>query len=126
VDRAAAFNDRAGAVVDKTCRLLTLEAEDTFLRLVETTRKVAEARVSEEEGRELQRPAVLKDAVSLVADPIQNTSLFLDLFLSATRERATYPDALVQQLSVLAELQRITAGGYSPPFAPNTPAPAGH
>ena len=55
VERARDFSARADAVVDKTRNLITLEAEDGYLKWAEATRKVAQTREAAEAGTRLAK-----------------------------------------------------------------------
>lgn len=112
--QASAYADRMGAVVDKTRGLVTLEAEDNFLKWREATEKVRDSREAAEAGRKL---AVYSDEQS--RQPKENKVTERDAvenFVLAGQAQAALNEAVFEQILALANLERITAGGFCAGF----------
>jgi outer membrane protein TolC len=107
VARAAALSQRAGAVVDKTANLITLEAENGYYKWLEAKDRLDKLTPI--------RPHVLK-----VADQIEDRLMqgnasgsdYLQTIGLADQVQAQYNEALYQHALALAALERITAGGF--------------
>ncbi|HKB40393.1 MAG TPA: TolC family protein [Gemmataceae bacterium] len=124
VEQAHALHDRAQAVLEKTGNLLTLEAEDTWLRWREDSRKAEEyAKAAAEAEKIAER---IRDEFSTrLGRQQENTRPNFD-DLSQARVRATQlrlhaNQAQYELLLTLAALERITAGGFCANFAPLAP-----
>jgi outer membrane protein TolC len=115
VDQVRAYSARADAVVDKTRKLITLEAEDAYENWLEAERQV-------EANREAARLA------KLLAERTRNNQAnikkedILQTDVLAGQAQAAYNEALYHQILALANLERITAGGFN---AGLVPAPTG-
>jgi hypothetical protein len=98
---------RAEAVVDKTRGLIRLEAQDAFENWVEATRKVNQNREAAEEGRELaKRTRANRDSAEIKPEDILQNDVL------AGQAMGQYNQALFEQILALANLERITAGGF--------------
>jgi outer membrane protein TolC len=85
--------------------LVALEAHVAWTRWLEASRKVKEARVAAQAGRELVER--LREAAGGV---LSKEDIILSE-VSSTRAFAALNEALYEQISALANLERITAGG---------------
>jgi outer membrane protein TolC len=112
VERAEAFNDRAGAVVDKTQKLITLEVDATFQKWQESIEKIQ----------------FLNSKIALakkIADNVtrrfnDNKATGEEMIKARTLEdqaQNLYNEALYNHALALAALERVTAGGYRPTYA---------
>ncbi len=113
------YSARADAVVQKTRGLITLEAENAYESWVEATRKVNANREAAKEGRALaERVRKNRAAGNIKAEELLTTDVL------AGQAQAAYNEALYQQILALANLERITAGGFNAGIVPS-PATAG-
>ena len=124
---AQALQGRAEEVVVKTRNLIALEVEDAYQRWLEKSAQVTEhgealglARQSAELG-----PQAGNAEGATLAEVLLGRTL-------VTQTQAEYNEAVYQSLLVLADLERITAGGFCPGFetifataAVAAPAPVG-
>jgi outer membrane protein TolC len=109
-DQAAAYHARAGAVADKARNLVGLEAEDAFLRWKQY----------QEEQPKLEEAAAKLETfandLSLKFDPEKVGYPALDDLvnsgLKATQLRLDAAQIKFRRLAALANLERITAGGF--------------
>jgi outer membrane protein TolC len=129
MELARAYSARAAAVVDKTRNLIGLEADDTFRRWEEATRKLAQTRDAVAKGTKLaenmRRDYQAQQKVK--AEDVVNAEVL------AAQAEAQFNETLYQQILALAALERVTAGGFSAglagappaklPAAPAQPAP---
>jgi outer membrane protein TolC len=113
VEQARALCDRAGAVVEKTRGLLTLEADDAFHRWQEASRKLPQTRRAAKEARELE-----DELLQNVTDLMQNIRYpeVVAAITIANQLRLETNETHYQYLLSLAALERITAGGLCPGF----------
>jgi outer membrane protein TolC len=110
VNRAREFNVRANAVVEKTRNLIALEAEDSFLKWQRATANLARLKIA------------AADAVKLGKDTQQDfaggqkvtVNDVLESLVLGAQTKASYNEALYEQILALAALERVTAGGVSP------------
>lgn len=109
------YAQRAGSVVEKTRGLITLEAEDAFYKWREATDKVVATREAAKLGRELADRTKRNRGVGNIKeeDLLQNDVL-------AGQAQASYNEALFHQILALANLERITAGGFYSGLVPET------
>ncbi len=110
IDRAADFNDRAGAVVEKTENLIALEVEATYLKWLEASQNV----------RNLAKtPKMARDVGTDVQNRFNDGKATAEEYLRARtledQARALYNQALFEHAVALAGLERVTAGGYRIP-----------
>lgn len=112
--QASAYADRMGAVVEKTRGLVTLEVEDNFLKWRESSEKVRDSREAADAGRKL---AIYSDEQS--KQPKENKVTERDAvenFVLAGQAQAALNEAVFEQILALANLERITAGGFCAGF----------
>jgi outer membrane protein TolC len=117
--QVAAYAGRADAVVEKTRGLITLEAEDAYQEWVESTRK---ATGSKEAARVARALADRLRRTRGVGNVRQEDLLQTDVL--AGQAQAAYNQAVFEQILALANLERITAGGFNAGLVPTPAAPA--
>jgi outer membrane protein TolC len=109
VEHARDLSARAAAVVDKTRNLIVLEAEDLYYKWQEASRKVSQSRTAQESGSRLAKNtrADFRAGQNVkIEDILTNEAL-------AAQAAAAYNEALYQLVVALADLQRVTAGGFN-------------
>jgi outer membrane protein TolC len=118
VERARDLSARADAVVEKTRNLVTLEAEDAYLKWVEADRKVAQTREGAEAGIRLAKHTRedFRSGQKVKIEDLLTNEVLVGQVLAAHNE-ARYQYALA-----LAALERITAGGIQAGFVPSSAA----
>jgi outer membrane protein TolC len=108
VKHAESFHARAEATLEVTRNLITLEAEDAFLRWEEAALQVPPSREAAEAGD--------KVADDLTRDYTANLKVRTDEVVTArvlaAQSRAQYNEYLYHKILALADLERITAGGF--------------
>jgi outer membrane protein TolC len=109
VQRARALHARADAVVDATRNLVALEAQDAYLRWQQATRQVAEVKDAARTGDELADD-LTKDFTSGAKVRVEDV---VNARVLASQARSQYNEYLYQQLLALADLERLTGGGYN-------------
>jgi outer membrane protein TolC len=112
IEHARDLSDRATAVVDKTRNLIALEAEDMFYKWEEASRKVPQSDVALQAGNRLAKNTRedFRAAQRVkIEDILTNEAL-------AAQAAATHNEALYQLVVALADLQRVTAGGFDAGF----------
>jgi outer membrane protein TolC len=108
VKRAEDFHARSEAVAEATRNLIALEAEDAFLLWEQASEQAGQARQATEaadklaEGLRRDFTARLKVKV----DEVVNARVL------ASQVRAQYNEYVYRQILALADLERITAGGF--------------
>jgi outer membrane protein TolC len=112
VQRARAYHDRAGAVVDKTQNLIVLEVQANYLKWKEALEKV----------NNLSRVLAFAEKVAISVtkefnDKKATGEQMIRARTQADQVRAQYNEALYNHALALAALERITAGGYRPTYA---------
>jgi outer membrane protein TolC len=109
------YAERAEAVVEKTRGLITLEAEDAYFNWKDATDKVVGTREAARLGRELAERTKRNRGVGNIKeeDLLQNDVL-------AGQAQAAHNEALFHQILALANLERITAGGFNSGLVPET------
>lgn len=110
VERAHDLGVRAGAVVDKTRNLITLEAEDAFFKYEEAVRKmpiVTEASVSGARLAKSTRDDFTANSKVQIEDILSNEAL-------AAQAKGTANENQYNLIIALAGLQRVTGGGFEP------------
>jgi len=125
IEQAEAWQERAGSVVERTKALIALETDQAYLRWVEASKKLlgyrqayraAQARVEE------IRPEVVEGENFL-----QGLTGLLEAGNLASQLRSELNKARYEMLLGLAQLERVTAGGFcakldEAPDAPNEAA----
>lgn len=115
IARAEQFFARAAAVVNKTRGLIALDAENTFLKWEEANNKVGQTRTAKETARKLAdntRKGYTSNQKVKPEDVLTNEVL-------AAQAEAQYNEALWNLIIALADLERVTAGGFSANFLPH-------
>jgi outer membrane protein TolC len=105
VAKATALAMRGEAVVEKTRDLVKLEAINNFIKWEEATKRVVDWKIAAEAGKS-SIDRVRKDSNNKPTD-----EKILQLEALVTESRASYNDAVYQQLMALAGIERATAGG---------------
>jgi outer membrane protein TolC len=108
-ERARDFSARADAIVDKTRNLITLEAEDAFLKWKEASAKVVKAREAATVGDHLAQ-RTLEDFKGL-GEAVEYKEV-LEASVLAGTAGAQYNEAKYRLLLALAGLERVTGGGF--------------
>jgi outer membrane protein TolC len=107
--RAEDFSARAAAVVDKARNLITLEAEDAYLKWQQNTTNAARARGAADRGDKLAQ-RILEDFKAL-GEAVDYKEV-LEARVLASQARAAYNEAKFKVIVALAALERITGGGF--------------
>jgi outer membrane protein TolC len=114
VEQARAYHARAAAVADKARNLIALEADDAFLRWKqfadETPRLVEAAAGLKNFSDDLRQKFDTNKAVYPTIDDLLNAGL------RATQADVDAKQARFRLLAALANLERVTAGGFAPGF----------
>lgn len=116
---AQSLYQRAGSVVETTRNLITLEAEDAFLRWEEAAGEAARALQAAEAGDKLAES--LRTA-SITGQKVTTEALVNGSVL-ASQARSQYNEYLYRQILALADLERVTAGGFCAGLVGATAAP---
>jgi len=117
VEQAQAYSSRAVAVVNKTRELIALEAEEAFFKWEEANRKVAFTRNATEKSKKYVRQLEEDKAAGAKVTPEDLTANRI----LAAQAAAALNDAMFQQVIALANLERVTAGGFSAGFTAPKP-----
>jgi outer membrane protein TolC len=119
VKRAQSLSARAQAEVEVTRNLITLEAEDAFLRWEEAVAEARQAREAADTGDTL--------AADLNRDFTAHLKVKVDDVVNAqvlaSQARSQYNEHRYRELLALADLERVTAGGFCAGLL-EAPAPA--
>ncbi len=108
VQHARALYSRAGAVAATTHNLIALEAEDAFLRWEEASQEVSAARAAAEAGDKLANDQN-RDFIAGLKVKVEDV---INAQVLAAQARSQYNEFLYQQVLALADLERVTAGGF--------------
>lgn len=120
MSQAQALHVRAGFMAEKARNLIALEAEDAFHRWEQAAEQTASMRRAVDNGDKM--------ADSLQKDFAANLKVKVEDLMTAqvlaAQARSQFNEYLHAQLAALADLQRITAGAFSPGLAgaPRPPA----
>jgi outer membrane protein TolC len=130
VAQAHALADRAHAVVEKTRSLITLEVEEAYYNWMAACRQLPELRQGWEAARNIPRQlrSATRNAPKELRDP-DFTEIPQELFYPfrfdggrlLTDLQTETNRALYDYLLAVAALERATAGGFCPTFAPPPP-----
>jgi outer membrane protein TolC len=105
---AESLHARAQAVLEESRNLIGLEAENAYFRWQEASEQVAEGRQATEAGDKL--------AEGLNTDFVSGLKVRIDEVVNArvlaSQARSQYNEFLYHRLLAVAELQRVTAGGF--------------
>ncbi|MCI0455897.1 MAG: TolC family protein [Gemmataceae bacterium] len=118
VQRARDLSARAASVVEKTTNLIALETEAEFLKWKEAVQN----------ARSLKRTATQAEEVADLSDRQANlrNEYSEDVLRARTlheQVQSQYNQALYLHALALAGLERVTAGGFCPPFRAPPPQP---
>jgi outer membrane protein TolC len=113
VHQAQALHGRAQAVVDKTRHLVTLEAEDVYLRWQETSAKSAQFRKAAESARKVFDRIREEFDPAGAAGSRPNFDDLVEARTRALRLQLLANQSHYEMLLTLAALERVTAGGFS-------------
>lgn len=126
VHHAETLYARAAAVVEVTRNLVALDAENAFLHWEEASQQVPPAREAADAGDKLA------DALSrdYAANLKVRTEEVVTAHVLAAQARAQYNEYLFNKILALADLERVTGGGFcaglvEATFAQARPAPQG-
>ena len=113
VDHAQDLNARAAAVVDKTRNLIALEAEAMYYKWEDASRRVASGQLAAEAGSRLAKST---REGRLAAQNVKIEDMLMSEAIAA-QAMASHNEALYDLAVALADLQRVTAGGFDASFA---------
>lgn len=113
LEQANAYSARADAVVAKTRELLTLEAEDGFCKWEEASKKVAFTKLATSKATKYIKQLEEDKAAGAKIKPEELTTNRV----LATQAAVALNEAMFQQVLAMANLERITAGGFQAGFA---------
>jgi outer membrane protein TolC len=117
VEQACQYSGRADAVVAKTKELIALEAEDGFAKWNEAVRKSGFTKdATDKAQRYIRQLEEDRAGGAKILPEDMTTSRILAATAAAAKNEAMY-----QQVLALANLERITAGGFSAGFSPTHP-----
>ncbi len=108
VKHAEDLSARAQAVVEATRNLVALEAEDAYLRWEEAAQQARQAREAAETGEAMAND-LNKDFAAGQRVKVEDV---VNAHVLASQARSQYNEYLYQQILALAELERVTAGGF--------------
>jgi outer membrane protein TolC len=112
VERAQAFNDRAGAVVTKAQNLITLEVEAAYQKWQEADEKIRRL------GKAIKLAEKLADIVTRrFNDKKASGEEVIRARTAVDQAQSQYNEALYNHALALAALERVTAGGFRPTYA---------
>jgi outer membrane protein TolC len=113
VQRAQAYHDRAGAVVDKTQNLIVLEVQANYYKWKEALDKVNYLK------KVLTTADELAESVTKQFNNKEKgvtPEMMIRARTQADQVKAQYNEALYNHALALAALERVTAGGYRPTY----------
>jgi outer membrane protein TolC len=113
VRRAQSFHERALAMITATRNLVSLEADDAFLRWEEAALQTKAAREAADTGESLARD-LNRDFTAGLKVKVEEV---INAWVLASQARAQYNEALSKQLIALADLERVSAGAFNARFA---------
>lgn len=117
VEQACEYSGRADAVVAKTKELIALEAEDGFAKWREASRKAAFTRDATNKAfKYIKQLEEDRQNGAQIKPEDMTTNRLLSVQANVAMNEANY-----QLILALANLERITAGGFSAGFSPTQP-----
>jgi outer membrane protein TolC len=119
VKRALDFNARAVAVSETATNLVILEAEDAFLRWEQATLQIAKAREAADTGDKMADD-LNKEFTAGLRVKVEEV---INARVLASQARAQLNEFLYRQILALADLERITGGGFCAHLADATATP---
>jgi outer membrane protein TolC len=108
-DRAEDLSARAGSMVEKTRGLITLEAQDAYLKWQQNTNNAARARDAADKGDKLAER--IREDFKALGEAVDYKEV-LEAVVLASQARAQYNEAKFRVIVALAALERITGGGF--------------
>jgi outer membrane protein TolC len=108
IRHASSLYARAQAVTEVTRNLIALEAEDAYLRWEEAALQVPKAREATQQGDKMADD-LNKDFTSGLKARVEDV---ITARVTASQAQSQYNEFLYRQLLALADLERITAGGF--------------
>ncbi len=111
VEQVRAYSARADAVVEKTRQLITLEAENEFQTWLEAERQTDANREAARLSK-LLAERTRNNVANIKKEDILQTDVL------AGQAQAAYNEALYHKILSLANLERITAGGFNAGIVP--------
>jgi outer membrane protein TolC len=117
VEQACQYSGRADAVVAKTKELIALEAEDGMAKWREASRKAA---FTKDATAKAQKYIKQLEEDRQNGAQIKPEDMTTNRLLSV-QAAVAMNESLFQQILALANLERITAGGFSAGFSPTQP-----
>jgi outer membrane protein TolC len=108
VKRAQSFHARARAVAETTHNLIVLEAEDAHLRWEEASVQVPDAREAADTA-DKNADSLTKSFLAAFKVKVEEV---VNARVLASQARSQYNEYLYKQILALADLERITAGGF--------------
>jgi outer membrane protein TolC len=117
IEQACQYSGRADAVVAKTRELIALEAEDGVAKWQEAVRKSTFTKDATDKAQKFIRQLEEDRAAGANIKPEDMTANRI----LAAQASASKNEAMYQQVLALANLERITAGGFSAGFTPTHP-----
>jgi hypothetical protein len=99
---------RAEAVAETTRNLIALEAEDAFLRWEEASQQAGQAREAAETGDKLAE-GLTRDFAAQLKVKVEDV---VSARVLASQARSQYNEYVYHEILALADLERITAGGF--------------
>jgi outer membrane protein TolC len=118
VQHAQSLHARAEAVVEATRNLITLETVDAFLRWQEESSQLEEAKGAVETA-DLLAKDLNKDFIVRAKVRVEEV---VNAHVLAAQAKSQYTEFLYRTLLALAELERVTAGGFCAQLAEAFPA----
>jgi outer membrane protein TolC len=120
LEQAQDYHMRAAAVVEKTRNLIALEAADAFLRWEEAAEQSAATRRAADNAEKMSN-GLRKDFLASLKVKVEDV---MNAQVLAAQARSQYTEYLYHQILALADLERVTAGGFSAGLAgpPRPPA----
>jgi outer membrane protein TolC len=106
--QAQTLHARAVDLVQVTHNLIVLEAKDAFLRWQEAAQQVPAARDAADTGDQLANSQT-KDFIASLKVRVDEV---INARVLASQARAQYNEYLYKQILALADLERVTAGGF--------------
>src|SRR5260370_25975232 len=113
--RAEDLRDRAAAVVEKARNLITLEAEDAYLKWQQNSANAARARDAADRGDKLAER--IREDFKALGEAVDYKEV-LEAVVIASQARSQYNEAKFKLIVALASLERITGGGFPSGLTP--------
>jgi outer membrane protein TolC len=108
-ERAEDLSARAAAVVDKARNLVTLEAEDAFLKWQQNSTNAARAHGAADRGDKLAER--IREDFKALGEAVDYKEV-LEAVVLASQARSQFNEAKFKLIVALAALERITGGGF--------------